>query len=321
MNRIWITWEQQRRNRGLSEALEATLYELTSHRKGIARYLELTLRTVRLLMTTKARVVFVQNPSLVLTFLAVSLRVLKPWRLVSDAHNAGVFPLAHMPRLGEFVARIIARGCDLTIVTNSSLAQVIERRGGRACVLPDPVPDMGAPSSGIDALTGRRVVLFICSWAEDEPVGEVIRAAALLGPGVEIRITGRPKGREEAFRPLPPNVTLTGFLSEPDFVQELKQAHVIMDLTTREDCLVCGAYEAVAVERPLVVSDTAALRGHFRRGTVYTDNTADGIARSVQDALDQNSALTREMQDFHRVMVAEWEDNRRAIESVLTALD
>jgi hypothetical protein len=62
-----------------------------------------------------------------------------------------------------------------------------------------------------------------------------------------------------------------------------------------DNCLVCGAYEAVAVERPLVTSDTKALRAYFNRGTVYSDHTPESLAAAITAGLEARALLTVEM--------------------------
>jgi len=56
------------------------------------------------------------------------------------------------------------------------------------------------------------------------------------------------------------NLTLTAFIDDNAYVTLLYSCDLIVDLTTREDCLVCGAYESVSAEKPLLLSDTTALR-------------------------------------------------------------
>jgi glycosyltransferase involved in cell wall biosynthesis len=161
--------------------------------------------------------------------------------------------------------RLIHRRADLTIVTNEPLRQIVEGHGGRAFVLPDRIPALNhaALEPAVEKREGQ--VVFICSFAEDEPYEEVIKAGAILEEGMLLHITGSPhRLREGVLRNLPANVRLTGFLPENDYLDLLRRADVLMDLTTREDCLVCGAYEAVALGKPLVLSDTRALRNHFR---------------------------------------------------------
>ena len=58
-----------------------------------------------------------------------------------------------------------------------------------------------------------------------------------------------------------------------------------IDLTTRENCLVCGAYQSIAAGKPMVLSKTRALQTFFPAGAVYTDNSAADIRRCIEKVL------------------------------------
>ena len=56
---------------------------------------------------------------------------------------------------------------------------------------------------------GPLQVVFVCSYAPDEPYLELIEAARLLGPAVTIYITDDHRRLPATLR-VPPNVRLTG---------------------------------------------------------------------------------------------------------------
>ena len=102
----------------------------------------------------------------------------------------------------------------------------------------------------------------------------------------------------------------TGFVPEDEYLALLQGADAIIDLTTREDCLVCGGYEGVAVERPLILSDTAAIRSYFSDGVRYTDNSADDLEardhRGLASANSRRDAIRR----LKQRLIADWDDRR-----------
>ena len=88
----------------------------------------------------------------------------------------------------------------------------------------------------------------------------------------------------------------------------LKMSVAMMDLTTLEDCLLCGAYEAVAAAKPLVISNTRALADYFGATVVLTENAPEPIAASIQRAYAQRDELahmTREWSGRNEVFMAE----------------
>jgi glycosyltransferase involved in cell wall biosynthesis len=309
---IWLTWEVQRRNRSASAALGARLFELNDPQQGIRRYARSVLRTFSILRRTRPRIVFAQNPSLILAALVTTYGRLTRTPVVIDAHNAGVFPFDGRKRWANLLARTVMRHASLTLVSNDRLAAYVERQGGSPFVLPDPLPELHAGRNEIE-MNGAFNVLFVCTWADDEPYGEVLQAAAQLPDDVRILVTGASKGRERRFGPLPANVTLTGFVDEEQFVGLLCEADLVMDLTTREDCLVCGAYEAVAAGTPMLLSDTRALRSYFHRGALYTDNTRDDIANKIVQAQGQRDELRAGVRALERELRSHWAQRHHAL--------
>jgi len=188
------------------------------------------------------------------------------------------------------------------------LAIRVERLGAKTLVLPDALPEV--PEQNQSDIPGKESarLLFICTWASDEPFDEVIRAGHLLPAGVELLITGDSRGKEKNVEGgLPESVQILGFVDDEEFTRHLVEADVIIDLTKRQDCLVCGGYEAVAAGKPLIVSDTKALREFFRFGTIFTNNDAASIASAISRSLHERPRLTREMQRGREVFRKEWD--------------
>lgn len=324
--RIWLTWERQRRNRTLSEALGAHLYELDYKLPRVRRWLKAIGGTLSVLWRDKPNYLFAQNPSLILALIAVWYGRLTGRIVAIDAHNAGIFPF--FGREGRFnrimrpimqrLAHHVMRRATVTIVSNAGLAGYVERVGGRAFVLPDPLPDLGSATRA-DGTGDRPSVLFICTWAADEPYAEVLKAAARLDPATRIYITGNSKGREQVVQPVPENVVLTGFVPEEEFIELLHRADVVMDLTTLDNCLVCGAYEAVAAGKAMVLSDTEALRAYFRKGVVYARNDAESIAEAVRQALADKARLDAEVTALKQELLESWQRQRADLELLLNA--
>jgi glycosyltransferase involved in cell wall biosynthesis len=310
---LWITWEHHRRTIELCRALSIDLCELISHRSRALRYVALIVRTVRCLARRRPSLVVVQCPSVVLGLVVAMLKPFLRFTLVADLHNEAVKPYSISSRLYQLVLAFIHRTADLCIVSNAHLAPIVEAAGGRTFVLPDKLPDL-QPRPTVTP-NSTRTVVFVCTYARDEPFREVIEAARLLDPSVTVMVTGDHR-RVDALRP-PDNVYLTGFVSERDYVALLRIADAIVDLTSIEDCLVCGAYEAVALGKPLVTSDTAALREYFHRGTVYTKHDRRSLAAAMTDALANSDRLTVEMRGLRAELSRNWTRQRDALRRLL----
>lgn len=289
---VWVTWERHRRTRELAKRLNVPLYEILTSKSGIRRYLSLTPRTAAILFRTRPRLLIVQCPSLVLGVVAVLMKVLLRFDLVVDAHNEAVEPYSAKGPVPRILSRIILRYADFAIVTNGYLVPKVEEHGGRPLVLPDPLPDLSLPED-VETHDSERVrVVLIATFAGDEPVATIFSAVGRMADQIELFVTGDDRRLPEHLRArLPMNVTLTGFLSDEAYIRLLASADFVIDLTTKNHCLVCGAYEAVALGVPMVLTDDPATREHFSRGAVYTAPDVDAIERALGQAILHRTEL------------------------------
>ena len=312
---VFVSWERHRRTRELAAAFQADLVEITATGGPFVRYARLIGRTTWTLATRRPGVLFVQCPSILLGVWCALLKPLLRYRFVADLHNEAVEPFNYSFGGYRVLLRLIRRSADLSLVSNDALAAIVNGTGGRAFVLPDKVPDIpAAPAAAARPGSGRAV--FICTFAPDEPVDEVVEAARLLGPAVTIHITGRPVTGVTPVD-LPAHVSLTGFLDEAAYQALLADADVLVDLTRMDNCLVCGAYEAVALQKPLVTSDTRALRGYFSKGTVFTRHDPASLADAIARAIANRDRLAAEMLDLKRELRDRWLGQGRSLGRLL----
>lgn len=294
---LWISWERQRRSIEMADALGVPLVILQSSAPYYLRALTLSFRTAGILLRRRPRILFVQNPSMVLALVACLLRPLLRYRLVVDRHSNFMFVKHKVSGLEHWlhgaVSRFTLRKADLTIVTNETLRRLIEEQGGRGFVLQDRPPTLAL--GGVTDLGPGQHVVYVASHAPDEPVAEVVAAARSLGPQITVHITGNAKrSPPELVANAPGNVRFTGFLSEADYQTLLRSSAGVIALTKMPATLLCCAYEALAVGKPMVLSDQEELRRYFHAGAVPTDNTAEGIAAAIRTLLERRDELAGE---------------------------
>lgn len=309
---IWISWERHRRTRELCKALQVRLFERDLHLSRIVKHPYFLFWTTLLMFRHRPGGVIVQNPSVVLAFWAVLMKRIFGYVLVVDAHNEGIRPFSKRLEWLQFIYQFIQRGADLTLVTNERLAKVVRQNGGVPFVLQDKLPTF---AEAIPAeLKGKHNLVCISTFAKDEPYQEVIEAARGLGPDYVFYFTGNDqKLSPEILKNLPSNVILTGYLPEKAYLSLLKGSDVIIDLTYMEDCLVCGAYEAVALEKPTVLTDTAALKNYFYAGAVYTKNRSLDIKNAVMAAIDNVETLSAEVKVLKEQLGKDWLDKAKVL--------
>lgn len=292
---VWITWEIQPRNRSMADLIGVDLYELICNKPWPLRYPLLIAKTTHVLAKRKADFVFVQNPSLVLSLYASLIKWLLRFTLIVDFHNGGMYPLEGKSKFLNLIAKVVARLSDVALVSNDSLAETIKMWNAKPIVFPDPIPTINFGK--VRRVIENNYALFICTWAKDEPFLEVIEAARILGDQYQIYITGKYEKalNSEDLKEVPKNVKLLGFVSDDDYVNYLSSASIAIDLTLRESCLVCGAYEAISMSVPMIVSDDKEARKIFNKGFVFTKNNPRDIAASIKRSFDNRLTLTEEI--------------------------
>jgi glycosyltransferase involved in cell wall biosynthesis len=246
---------------------------------------------VRLLLGQRPRVVFASNPSLILTYFLLAARLILRFRFVSDAHYTGVVSVSG----SHFVQRLldfVNRRADLVVVTNQAHARHVQSIGGTAFVCPDPLPRLAAaPTKPAPLAQTQRAVLYVCSYDHDEPWAQVFAAAhALAQQGFSVFASG-PYERAGLTPGAVPHVTLLGYVDRPTYEAFLRNVDVVLVLTTWPDCLVCGAYEAMAAGKPCVLSRSTTLTGFFTHGTIFTSHDPRDIASAVVEAYGRRDQL------------------------------
>ena len=307
-----ITWHVHRRTRQLCKALDFPLYEIESELSRFRRYWGLLAQTFQTIKKQKPDILVVQNPSLVLALQCYILRAAFGFRLVVDAHNEAIQPIVHNGPIIRALARFIVKRADLTIVTNSGLAGEVERIGGAAFVLPDAIPIVPACEKQLQ-VGPTPTVLVISTVAPDEPLDTVLEAARML-PDLQFFITGSvTKFHERYGSDLPENVHLTGYVADAEYWVLLRRSSVIVDLTTMPDCLVCGAYEAIAVGTPMILTKNRATLELFGECAKLTENDAGCLAESIFDVIENLSEWRRVISVFRKTYEQKWQEQARSI--------
>lgn len=301
--KIWITWEKQRRNKGVSAGLGFDFHEIISTKKGIFRYVESLIKTIILVLECRPNVVAVQNPSIVLSLFMVMLKPLAGFYLIVDSHNAGISPLEGKNKILNNLAVFIQRTASLTLVTNIGLKKIVEGNKGRGFVLPDRLPDV-ENIGRFNFEQGKRVV-FVCTFSDDEPYTQVFEAGKTLSDDIKIYVTGRYQGKVEK-KNIPNNIRLLGFVPDDEYWAILFGSDAIIDLTTRENCLVCGAYEGIALNKPLILSDTQATKELFNEGCIFVKPVAEEIRLGILECLNKQQVLLEEICRLKKSMNKDW---------------
>lgn len=285
---IWVTWEDQVRNRSVSSYLGVEIFEFKYDDKNkIYRYFLSAFKTLFLFLKFNPKVIFVQNPSVALSLLAVVTSKILHSNVFVDAHNVVFESMGPKFKFASKVNKWIIRNADAVIVTNEVLKKRVEEIGGTGVVIPDPLPDLFIKENSTvneykKLLNDGICCLCITSWSEDEPYENLLRAAESYQNEITFLFSGNyNKIGDQILNDLPSNVKLLGFVSRDLYENLLFEVDFVVDLTTRDNCLVCGAYEAVSAGKPMLISNSCALKEYFYKGAIYTGSEATEIAKNI----------------------------------------
>jgi glycosyltransferase involved in cell wall biosynthesis len=291
-------------------------FVFSNARRGVGsapiRYVQQAAGTVGLLLRRRPRIVFVQSPPTFAVMTVAAYSALTRTRYVVDAHSSAM--LSRYWTRPRWVYRYLARRATATIVTNDHFAEIVRGYRARALVIPD-IPTTFTDPGG--SLMEGFNVLVVNTFSPDEPLGEVMTAAATL-PEVTFHVTGdtrRAPGRVP--RNAPANVRFTDFLPSDAYYALMASSQAVMCLTTRDHTMQRGACEALWMGRPIITSAWPLLQSYFSRGAVYVENTAEAIRHGVEDMVRSYPQYAADIEGLRRKYRREW---RSVVSSLLQLL-
>lgn len=316
MRIVFISWAPHcSRSDNIARELGARSYMIYEERWGsrpatiILKYLAQALQTFRVLRQEKADVAFVMTPPVFAGLSVLMYSWFRPLQYVIDVHTAALL----MPRWRrlQWLQRWVCRKAATTLVTNDHLGGLVQQGGGHTTIVRD-VP-VQYPCSSRFAEKSAFTVAVICSFNYDEPIAQIMEAAAQL-PSVRFLFTGDPTPlAPELRRMMPDNAQLTGFLSGEDYGSLLTHADAVMSLTTRDHTMLRGAYEAVYLGTPVVVSNWELLRSAFDDGAVHVDNSAADIATGIRKIQADPAGYRQGASRLRQRKLQRWDETRRRI--------
>lgn len=309
----WIAYHG--RSQGFVDSLGLTpVYASHSRRRGVAaalfKYGPQFVTTLRRLYKLQPRVVFVMDPP-VFAVAAVFLYCRQTRaRYLMDCHS-GVFN-SRKWQWSLPIQRYFGRRAAAVLVTNPAHLGAVASWPATGIIVGDPPPSGDhLPSAGRDRV--EPYVFVISVFGDDEDIPIVLEAARRI-PGVRFRISGDTRrARAEWLANHPANVEFTGFLSNEDFWKHVRDASAVLTMTTREDTILRGGWEAMFMERPLITSNTSALQRYFTLGTVFVEHTPESIAAGVADAMARLEELGRQIRSLREEKYATWRAERESL--------
>lgn len=299
MKILFISWLAHcRRNDALATKLGGKSLHINylDARRGSAVYaamkyfMEAT-RTLLVLLRERPSIVFVSVPPIFSALIVYIFGVFSGPRFIIDAHTGS---LDGAWRHFVFLHKFLSKRALTTIVTNEYLKEMFSKWKINVTILGDIAIDF--PEVPARYLSNKFKLAYINGFAGDEPVEVVLRVASEL-PQVEFYVTGNLKHDRKNLRDKYPlsNVTFTDFLPDEDYLRLLKSVDAAMVLTTKDHTMQRGAYEAMSMGKPIIVSDWPVLRETFYKGAVYVANEEEKIREGILNMMADRRRLSQEV--------------------------
>jgi glycosyltransferase involved in cell wall biosynthesis len=266
------------------------------------KYLSQTIKTLRILFRERPAAVFVMTPPVTacLPVWIYSRATGAPF--VIDAHTGAFLDPRWKPLL--FVHKWFSRAARTTMVTNEYMYEILRKWRASATIVRDVPVRFAEPER--PKFNGACNMTLVCTFTPDEPVELFMKAATRL-PDVQFHVTGnyqRADARTIATKPA--NVTLTGFLTDSEYVGLLLASDAVICLTTRDHTMQRGAYEAMYLGRPVITSNFDLLRRHFYKGCVHVDITVDDVVAGVSHMRSSLERFRTEIGELREERLQEW---------------
>jgi glycosyltransferase involved in cell wall biosynthesis len=305
---IFISWiAHNRRSQLISKELHLKLYAIQSLKRlyilAPIRYILQGIKSFIIMVKDKPDLIFVQNPPIFAPLIVYLYTIIRKSKYIIDSHTGAL--LAPWWRWTLPIHSFLSRRALTTIVTNEHLRKIITSWNANAFTLAD-IPTAFPSSNGCLPLKGDFNIVVINTFSPDEPIKIILKAAAAL-PDINFYITGDTiRAKKEDLINHPENITFTGFLPDDQYISLLRSVQAIMVLTTDNHTMQRGACEALSLGQPIITSNWPVLKQYFNRGTIFVNNTVNGIREGVLKMGKNRSVLKKEIMILKKESIQEW---------------
>jgi len=310
---IFIDWRpNNRRAKSIAKDIGATLYLAPNimRKKTYApiRYFYLLFWTITILIKSRPNVIFVSTPPTFCPIIVFAYAKLFNCAYVADASHSATMAYWRNVPFGFWFNKLIMNQSITTLVHNECIKKLTDKQGINSIVLETKVPELQVTKEL--PIADDFKVLAPCSFDPDEPIDEIFSAAELM-PDINFYVTGSlVRLNKEMINRCPANLTLTGFLSEKDYDLLLNSASVVLVLTT-DDYPVRprGASEAIAAEKPLIVSLNQATKNDLNKGTILISDTTEEIIQGILKIKSQYEQYKSEIKQLKEERTSQYKLN------------
>jgi len=296
---VWITWHYAARSRNMSKVLDIPILEYFNNKNILIRHSFSTLWTIYTLLKERPKVVFIQMSFMLLNIVAFyKILTFGKTIIVADCHTKALRRKAK----GSFsfifwkIKKATFKLVDISIVSNVGMEKDIKELHDNYLMIPDKIPEIESFKNSND----EKYFVYVSSFAVDEPFEEIFEVAKQLPSDIKLYWTGRIPQNISIPKDKPSNLIFTDYISFEEYYKLISNASSILALTTEDDCLQSGAYEALAVQTPMVLTDSLALRAYFGNSALYSNHTPNEITEKLILTLSSREHLINYSQEVKK---------------------
>lgn len=289
---IWLTWHYAARSRNMSKVLDIPILEYFNNKNALVRHSFSTIWTIYTLLKERPKVVFIQLSFMLLNIVALyKICTFGQTVIIADCHTKALRRKAKGPLSYIFwtIKKATFRLVDVSIVSNVGMEKDIKELHDNYFMIPDKIPEIKLEKN----TNNEKYFVYISSFAIDELFDEIFEVAKQLPNDIKLYWTGKIPQNISIPKDKPSNLIFTDYISFDEYYKLIANASSILALTTEEDCLQSGAYEALAVETPMVITDSIALKAYFQNSAIYTGHTPEEIKEKLLSVLDSYDELLK----------------------------
>jgi len=319
--RVFITWDDHgSRARSLAHHFHAkNIYvqslPIKSKLLAFFKYIFNTRETWRILRKERPEIVFIVNPPVFAVLVVGIYRIFHRCAFIVDTH-CGAF--RGRWALFLWLYRFLSKRALINILHNQPLKERVAAWGAPTINLGDIF--YRVQTDRIFHFRKRFNVVFVSTYAFDEPLKEVLEAARRL-PSLDFYVTGSlARAPKILVQTASENVIFTDYLPDDKFNALLKGSDIVISLTKNDLTMQNGAYEALALGRPLITSSWPVLKRLFYKGTFCVDNNPENLIEAISSIQREHPRYLKEIEELRNEFQSSWEEKYSKLSQVLDHL-
>lgn len=209
----------------------------------------------------------------------------------------------------SFIIRLLMKKAQGLIIHNQQSAELLNKFNHDIIILESRIPTISESTTNRNFhLKGKINIVFITSFHHDEPIKNMIESTTSFSRDYHFYFTGYYNHPNSVYKQSPDNknITFTGFLCDADYYGLISKCDIIVALTNRNYTLLYGGREALAFEKPFIVTNSLTNTYFFKDAAIYTDNTSDDLRDKIIYAFQKKDDLLKNIQRIKAEKELHW---------------